>query len=102
MSADDPKDDLTKPGTAAVDKAAELPVVARLVIEIRSDGSRTIARGAMEDVSLGQKVAVEAEGSSPATLAAALLRSLAQVPFRARGPSVLRNAVKALLPKKPK
>jgi hypothetical protein len=47
-------------------------VVARLVIEIRSDGSRTIARGAMEDVASGQSVALEARGDSPLSLALSL------------------------------
>lgn len=75
------------------------PVVARLVVEIRSDGSRTIARGAIEDVATGQKVAVEAKGSSPLSLAMAMARSM----FRA--PALARTAARALLPgrsKKPK
>jgi hypothetical protein len=58
----------------------EPPVVARLVIEIRSDGSRTIARGALEDVSSGQRTAIEAHGASPLQLALALARSLSQLP----------------------
>jgi hypothetical protein len=64
---DDPDDD-------------DLPVVARLVVEIRSDGRRTIARGAMEDRASGQKVAIEARGDSPAQLAVALARSLWKLP----------------------
>ena len=44
----------------------EPPVVARLVIEIRSDGTRTIARGAAEDVALGERVQIEAHGATPA------------------------------------
>jgi hypothetical protein len=58
----------------------DLPVVARLVVEIRSDGSRTVARGAIEDTALGQRVAVEARGGSPLALAVALARSFASVP----------------------
>lgn len=54
----------------------DLPVVARLIVEIRSDGSRTIARGALEDANLGQRVAVEARGDSPLALALALARSI--------------------------
>jgi hypothetical protein len=54
----------------------DLPVVARLIVEIRSDGSRTIARGAIEDSKLGQRVAVEARGDSPLALALALARSI--------------------------
>lgn len=92
---------VTAPSTEALDRHDEPPVVARMVIEIRSDGTRTIARGAMEDVTLGQKVAIEAEGASPAMLAASLLRSLAQLPFQAmRTNSILKTAVRALLPKK--
>ena len=66
----------------------ELPVVARLVVEVRSDGKRTIARGAVEDAATGQRVAIEAKGASPAQLAIALARSLWQVPrlaFKVRG-----------------
>jgi hypothetical protein len=58
----------------------EPPVVARLIVEIRSDGSRTIARGAMEDVASGQRTLVEARGDSPLQLALALARSLTQLP----------------------
>ena len=67
----------------------EPPVVARLVIEIRSDGSRTVARGALEQVSdpndpnaLPGRVAVEARGGSPAALALDLLRSIMSAPFQ--------------------
>ncbi|HEX2687652.1 MAG TPA: hypothetical protein VHN14_13595 [Kofleriaceae bacterium] len=58
----------------------EPPVVARLIVEIRSDGSRTIARGAMEDVASSQRTIVEARGDSPLSLAIALARSLTQLP----------------------
>jgi hypothetical protein len=54
----------------------EPPVVARLVVEIRSDGSRTIARGAMEDVASGQSVAIEAKGTTPIALALELAKSM--------------------------
>lgn len=74
----------------------EPPVVARLVVEIRSDGSRTIARGAMEDVSSGQSVAVEARGDSPVQLAWALARSMVSVPTLARKRA--RQTLRALLP----
>ncbi len=64
----------------------ELPVVARLVIEIRSDGSRTVARGALEQVTApggsAERVAVEARGGSPAALALDLLRSVMSAPFQ--------------------
>ena len=62
------------------DLLGEPPVVARLLVEIRSDGSRTIARGVMEDVTSGQRTSVEARGDSPIQLAIALARSLTQLP----------------------
>lgn len=71
--------------------AAEPPVVARMVIEIRSDGRRTIARGALEDQSLGERIAVRAEGTTPLALALSLARSIFQAPV------LMRAAAKALL-----
>jgi hypothetical protein len=70
----------------------ELPVVARLVVEIRSDGTRTIARGALEDATTGQRTAVEARGTTPLSLMVSLSRALVRVPALAR------RAVRALLP----
>lgn len=58
----------------------ELPVVARLVVEVRSDGTRTIARGGLEDVTTGQRVTIDARGDSPARLAMALARSVFRLP----------------------
>ncbi len=73
-----------KPELVEVKPAGELqpepPVVARMIVEIRSDGSRTIARGAIEDTATGQRTAIEATGSSPIQLAIALARSLTQLP----------------------
>jgi hypothetical protein len=69
----------------------EPPVVARLVVEIRSDGSRTIARGALEDTTRGDRVAVEARGDSPWQLALALARALTA------GPRLARSATRGLL-----
>tara|TARA_R110002096_G_scaffold171490_4_gene344499 strand:- start:129602 stop:129865 length:264 start_codon:yes stop_codon:yes gene_type:complete len=71
----------------------EPPVVARLVVEIRSDGSRTIARGAMEDAVTGEKVAIEARGTSPLSLALGLAKSMT------RGRAFAKSAVRALLPR---
>ena len=68
------------PGAPAGELVNEPPVVARLIVEIRSDGSRTIARGAIEDVASGQRTAIEARGDSPIQLALALARSLTQLP----------------------
>jgi hypothetical protein len=62
----------------------EPPVVARLVIEIRSDGSRTIARGMAEDVQQGERVEVHAEGRTPLQLVLSLIAALKDVPSLAR------------------
>jgi hypothetical protein len=70
-----------------MENPGEPPVVARLVIEIRSDGSRTIARGAMEDVVRGERVAVKAEGTTPLSLALSLARTIFSLP--AIGKSIL-------------
>ena len=79
------RDKLTGPSQkAVVPPPGDLPVVARLMVEIRSDGSYTVARGAMEDMATGQKVAVEATGSSPLSLALSLAKSIAGAPFLAR------------------
>ncbi|MFN0246014.1 MAG: hypothetical protein ACKV2T_03845 [Kofleriaceae bacterium] len=68
----------------------EPPVVARLVVEIRSDGSRTIARGAIEDTANGQRTQLEARGDSPLALALQLARALTQLP-RLTARSAVRN-----------
>jgi hypothetical protein len=85
----------------------EPPVVARLVVEIRSDGSHTIARGAIEELQRGERVAIEAHGDTPLQLALALARSLASLPLvfarstqRAAGGRLLggfRRSVRGLL-----
>jgi len=62
----------------------EPPVVARLMVEIRSDGSQTIARGAIEETTTGERVAVEARGTTPAQLAASLARTVFATPFLAK------------------
>ena len=72
-------------------KVEDLPVVARLVVEIRSDGTRTIARGALENTELGERVSVQAEGRTPLDLALSLGRALLQAP------SFARQAARALL-----
>jgi len=68
----------------------ELPVVARMVVEIRSDGTRTVARGAVEDLLQGHQVAVEAKAGSPLELSRALAKMLLSAPFMA-GTARLRN-----------
>ncbi len=67
----------------------DLPVVARLMVEIRSDGRRTVARGAVENTATGERVAIEARGDSPMQLALALAKSLWQPMLGAR--SVVRG-----------
>lgn len=88
-----PPDQLRRDSPGA--RSGEPPVVARLVVEIRSDGSRTIARGAMEDVTSGVSTAVEARGDSPLQLAIALARELARLPRL-----TARTAIRGLLGKR--
>ena len=80
-------------GARALVSDDDLPVVARLVVEIRSDGRRTVARGAIEDVASGVKTAVVARGSSPARLAIDLARAVARLPAL----GLVRGAVRGLL-----
>lgn len=85
------KAELVEAPPAELERADEPPVVARLVVEIRSDGSRTIARGAVEDTATGQRTTIEARGDSPIQLAIALARSLTQLP-RLTARSILSRA----------
>ena len=80
------------PDERELERADEPPVIARMIVEIRSDGSRTIARGALEDAQRGERVAIEARGDSPIQLAIALARSLTQLPRLGA-----RSAVRGLL-----
>jgi hypothetical protein len=86
------KPELMRTPPEEVTRADEPPVVARLVVEIRSDGSRTIARGALEDVVNGARTSIEARGESPLQLALALARALTQLPRLGA-----RSAVRGLL-----
>jgi hypothetical protein len=71
-----------KGGSSALESPPpEPPVVARLMVEIRSDGSRTIARGAIQDELTGEQVAIEAKGNSPLELAGQLAKSLVTTPL---------------------
>lgn len=63
--------------------ADEPPVVARLMVEIRSDGSRTVARGALQDELTGEQVSLVARGTTPLELAAQLTKSLLTLPLTA-------------------
>jgi len=80
----------------------EPPVAARLVVEIRTDGTRTVARGAIEDAILGERISVKVEGQTPLELMLALAKAFVEVPFLQRvfskGPSLLGSAARALLP----
>ncbi len=82
------------PGYVPAKPGEEPPVVARLMVEIRSDGSQTIARGAMEDIASGERVAVEARGTTPMQLAASLARTIFATPLLAK------TAVRAVLESK--
>jgi hypothetical protein len=70
-------------GDESLKTDTDLPVVARLVVEIRSDGSRTVARGVLEDTSSHQTAAVRAEGTTPAQLARSLAATLFTLPISA-------------------
>lgn len=114
MSDDAPKPEVVNltPGAGSSPvRVEELPVVARLVVEIRSDGSQTIARGAYEDQLTGQNVAVQAQGTTPQSLAASMAQELAKLPLlavgmaaaggrRAMAKELALKAVKRLLPGK--
>lgn len=78
--------------SAALTSDDDLPVVARMVVEIRSDGSRTVARGAAEDAD-GKRVAIDARGSSPLSLAMQLSRSV----FSLAGPRIGRRRTTGLV-----
>src|SRR5215207_3543233 len=83
--------------SAEVPTKDELPVVARLIVEVRSDGSRTVARGAMEDAASGTRAAIEASGTTPLELALTLAKSIMSAPWFAR--QLARGSVRALLRK---
>lgn len=88
MSGEPPRDD---DPVRTLERVDDPPVIARMIIEIRSDGTRTIARGALEETETGQRVALEARGSTPLALAASLTKTLLS------GPLLARQAMKALL-----
>lgn len=87
----------TRQGEALPVAANELPVVARLVVEVRSDGSRTVARGAMEDAASGMKAAIEASGNSPLELALGLAKTILAAPWFRRQAAL--STIRALLKK---
>lgn len=85
------KSDLTRAPDQTPAEEDLPPVVARMVVEVRSDGSRTVARGAIEDLTTNERVAIRADGTTPLQLASALARSLVKTPVLAR------HAIKSLL-----
>jgi len=87
-----PKAELVREAPVEIETSNEPPVVARLIVEIRSDGTRTIARGAVEDVQNGQRTSLEARGDSPLALALQLAKVLTQLPRLSA-----RSAVRGLL-----
>lgn len=70
------------------------PVVLRMVVEVRSDGSRTVARGAVEDIATGERVQVKIDNFSPLLLGKEITRALISLPSLAK-----RAAVRMLLPR---
>lgn len=56
----------------AIELGGEPPIVARCVVEVRSDGSLSIARGIFETKE--QSVLLEGKGNTPAELVAMLAR----------------------------
>ncbi len=72
--------DIEPADTRTSASADELPVVARMVVEIRSDGRRTVARGALEDRLNEQTVALEIGSGSPLQLAKAIAQALWSLP----------------------
>jgi hypothetical protein len=71
---------LTRAKTDSPDTVTEPPVVAQLMVEIRSDGSHTIARGALNDLRTGESAQIRAEGRTPAELMFSLCSSLLTLP----------------------
>jgi hypothetical protein len=71
---------LQKSGAPITSPNDEPPVVAQLMIEIRSDGSRTVARGALHDLRNDEHAHVHAEGKTPQDLILSLMGSLLSLP----------------------
>jgi hypothetical protein len=66
--------------TDLADGETDPPVVAQLMIEIRADGSRTIARGALHDLRNDESAQVHVQGRSPAELMLSLANALLTLP----------------------
>lgn len=88
---------IAKDEPSALEAEGDLPpVVARMVVEIRSDGTRTIARGALEDLQNGERVALQANSTTPVALARELTKTLLSAPALAG--TLAKQAVRDLLP----
>ncbi len=74
------RDALATRRNANIAQSEEPPVVAQLMIEIRSDGSHTIARGALNDLRNNESAQVHAEGRTPHELMMSLAGSLLSLP----------------------
>ena len=83
-------------GTTAIVEENLPPVVARMVVEIRSDGTKTVARGALEDLQTGEKVALRADAATPVALAKELTKTILNVPTLAG--ALAKEAVKNYIP----
>ena len=93
------RDALATRRNANIAQSEEPPVVAQLMIEIRSDGSRTIARGALNDLRNNETAQVHAEGRTPHELMMSLAGSLLSLPSSLLGGT--RNAKAKANVKKP-
>jgi hypothetical protein len=69
-----------------------------MVVEIRSDGSRTIARGALEDKLSGESVALYADAATPLALVKELSKAILKTPVLAK--QAMRGLLPQLLKKK--
>lgn len=88
---------IERAAASALEADADLPpVVARMVVEIRSDGTRTVARGALEDLTTGHKVALRTSASTPLELVRKLSGSLLELPLLGGGKTIYRLTTSAL------
>jgi hypothetical protein len=83
-------------GFELTEEAGLPPVVARMVVEIRSDGSKTVARGALIDLVTGERVALQANAATPIALAKELSKMILKTPMLAT--EMARQAALGLLP----
>ena len=70
--------------------------MARMMIEVRSDGIRTSARGAFEDLQNDEKTAIELPPMTPMQLSAALSATIGKA--LAESPGIARMALRSLVP----